>query len=1181
MRRRIEQLINGRFEYEVPALKTSVEEIFIRIPEGRNRKGEFSIGTEDGSRVKGFVTSDNRRIVLAKEKFIGSTSQIVYGIDTQGLVCDDEIQGNIVISSNIGEKLIPVHVQIAKTPVKSSRGAIDTLESFTALAMKDSRDAFRLFTGEQFQQLLAGRGEKLRSLYKGMSHNPVTYQHMEEFLVACGQKSQIRLSLEGETQKNYQLSSSLKDTLSIHRSTWGYVRMEIEVVGDFLEVEKRVVTTDDFIGSVYRLEYVVRREALGKGKHYGKILIRNVHQTLEFQISASADRGERLSPKGLKRQKTVELLQDYLSLQLHRMDYRTWFDRSMENFRELTQAECMDPMLVLFEAYVYYLNENNTQTIELLWNFKTGGMPVNTPAEHGLYRYLAKKVDLLPPEKRQILPKIKAYLQQKPDDYCLLWILMQEDETCRDIPIQQLHLMEQSFERGCRSPFLYLSALQLLERQEGLLRKLSPFMIQVLNFARKQGVLGESLLKRAAYLSDNLKECNQAVYRMLEKGYGAYPSDEVLEAICKLIMKGTPSKKEYFRWYSLAVEWEIRITRLYEYYIETMSMESRQALPQVIRMYFSYNNTLSAGKKAFIYANVIRNKETDKVTYASYRKAMEAFALQQLKKGRMNSDYAALYQEMIRKVEDKETARALGEVLFTYRLEVENRSIRSVVVCHGALEREAVYPVTDQCAYIQIYSPDAAVFLEDEKRRRYGVTVEYRLEKLMEEGELAGQCARFAPEHPGMLLYLCGSSPDQMQVTGENLELYQKASEMTEFTGEYRSWLRRSLLDYDLQHPGEKQVERYLRTVDVQEYAKVDRADTVEVLTAQGMYEEAFAIVTRWGVEGIDDLILMKLAGRMILAREFQADEELVYLAAHVFARGKYDEIILSYLRDHYVGTVECMCGLWEKVKGFQLESYRLDEKILMYAMYVRQFPPQGERVLESYIMQQGRELVIQAYLTYAACAYFMADQKTEPALFGYLERVTARGWEMDIICRLALLKFYSGCETLQEEQEQMAARLLREFDQRGLRFAFFRKLPPALIQAYQVEDKVFVEERFRPGSKVTIHYAMHPGEKEPEGFKSEPMRDMYQGIYNKEFLLFYGEKLTYYLTVERDKEKYTLPRKEVALGEVEPGGRTRYKLLNQILAARAVGNDEETKRALRFYLEQEKFVDTAFTIMG
>lgn len=43
----------------------------------------------------------------------------------------------------------------------------------------------------------------------------------------------------------------------------------------------------------------------------------------------------------------------------------------------------------------------------------------------------------------------------------------------------------------------------------------------------------------------------------------------------------------------------------------------------------------------------------------------------------------------------------------------------------------------------------------------------------------------------------------------------------------------------------------------------------------------------------------------------------------------------------------------------------------------------------------------------------------------------------------------------------------------------------------------------------MTIHYRTNA----EETWKSEPMRNMYQGIFVKEFLLFYGEKMEYYLT--------------------------------------------------------------------
>ena len=67
----------------------------------------------------------------------------------------------------------------------------------------------------------------------------------------------------------------------------------------------------------------------------------------------------------------------------------------------------------------------------------------------------------------------------------------------------------------------------------------------------------EELAKRAALLSDNEKSFSQEVYHILTGAYEAFPSDEILVAICKLLMKGAPrtaqTRNEYFRWFELAV----------------------------------------------------------------------------------------------------------------------------------------------------------------------------------------------------------------------------------------------------------------------------------------------------------------------------------------------------------------------------------------------------------------------------------------------------------------------------------------------------------------------------------------------------------------------------------------------------------------------------------------------------
>jgi hypothetical protein len=81
----LEQLLNGRFEYEVPHLLLSETEVALTLDEGQNFRGELNIGAEDGRRVKGIVTTDHQRIVLAKNQFQGTASTIEYGVDTSGL----------------------------------------------------------------------------------------------------------------------------------------------------------------------------------------------------------------------------------------------------------------------------------------------------------------------------------------------------------------------------------------------------------------------------------------------------------------------------------------------------------------------------------------------------------------------------------------------------------------------------------------------------------------------------------------------------------------------------------------------------------------------------------------------------------------------------------------------------------------------------------------------------------------------------------------------------------------------------------------------------------------------------------------------------------------------------------------------------------------------------------------
>ena len=228
MKTRMDQLINGRFEYDVPGLILSTEKIALKIMPEEKLRGELEFAAEDRRKIKGMAYSTHRRFLLGKEKFAGEKIILPYGIDAKGLKSEDKIEGEIVLSTSIGEYRVPFSIEVRKTQVRTSQGTVGTLEEFVALAKEDFREAYQLFVEKSFPQLLKGR-EELLPYYEAMVKMPAPYQNLEEFLIKAGLKEPVSLSLEKEKLELYEVQSSLKDTLRIRRSGWGFLRAEITV----------------------------------------------------------------------------------------------------------------------------------------------------------------------------------------------------------------------------------------------------------------------------------------------------------------------------------------------------------------------------------------------------------------------------------------------------------------------------------------------------------------------------------------------------------------------------------------------------------------------------------------------------------------------------------------------------------------------------------------------------------------------------------------------------------------------------------------------------------------------------------------------------------------------------------------------------------------------------------------
>ncbi|MDO4648965.1 MAG: DUF5717 family protein, partial [Eubacteriales bacterium] len=753
MKKRMEHLLAGKFHYELPALLFSKENIKVSLKAGETLQGEVYLGAEDKRRIRGFVTSSSRRLVPGMDRISGTAICLPYGIDAVGMKPGEVLEEWLTLTTSIGEYRLNFEIRAEEQKVRSNTGQITTLEEFRDLAKRDMREAFRLYTDPGFSALLKNATKKEKALYIGLTAQPVTYQHLEEYLVASGLKEKVSISLSKKNQELFDIHENVSQSFPITRSGWGHLRLEIETVGDFLSVEKRVVTGEDFIGKNYNLAYVVRKDRLSQGIRQGKIIIRSPYETLEFEVSASESKHSGGSVRLREKRARLALQKEYLAYTMGEQSVAEWAANSHYELNQLKSAGLCDIQYRLYEAFILWREEKTEEAKQILFSIQNKNFTKEDMEIAGMYLYLCTITGMYQ-DREGAIKRIRNYYTQKQDSMLLLHALIHLDPSYGDSPSKILFELEELFLHGCKHPLLYSKAWSIVKEEENLFHRVSPFWIQVLLFAGRHKILTEEMVMRFSYLAGYEKEFNESFYRALAFGCDAFPSPETTEAICRYLMLGNPRKPEYFHWYERAVEQGVRLTRLYEYYVETMDTTYHKELPKPLLLYFTYNNnSLGDSRKAFLYASVIALKEKEPEVFEGYKDRILEFARQKIREGKIGEDYSAIYQEFLQDLKSDENIKALAAQIFTNRLYCDAPQIRFVAVCHSQLEREDIYPCVQGVAYPRIYTEDAAILFMDENKRRYGATMNYNCKPMMDGRELIQKMLEKGVADPGILLH--------------------------------------------------------------------------------------------------------------------------------------------------------------------------------------------------------------------------------------------------------------------------------------------------------------------------------------------------------------------------------------------------------------------------------------------
>ena len=1184
MKRRIDQLLSGTFEYQPKPLVMPEGALELTAEADSILSGFFVVSSSDEKKVKGFLYSSNPRVTFDPPQFYSASARIYYQADTSGLKEGDTTDGAFTVCSERGEYSLHYHIKISPrasgkgeaAPEAADSTMLPTPDDLAEAAAEDMVEAQKLFLSENFRKGLRKNNPEAFRIYQNLQPEAHPLASLEEFLISCGRKEPVTVTVSPERVTLPWPQSSQRQQVTLHADRWGYQELEVRSDSRFLRPEKKKIATTDFVGGNYTLEFVVDRNFLHAGNNYGRITVESALSSFEIEVfiksrGMSAERTRQARVRKLMRKQLLTL---YLDLRMKRIDTQHWIERSNSVIASYRRAGGNDVFADLLQIQLYFAEGKKMRASSMLSSLEKNRSRFETREQYAFYLYLSTFFQKEASYVDQVEAAIeKMFLQQK-DSWIMSWILLYLQPRYLKDDQARMEALDQQYALGCASPVMYIESMQLVRKNPYLLRSLSNEHKQFLYFGAREHLITEELAFQIASLVMAEGTYDRIMFKIMEECVKVNDASDILTAMITLLIRGNCRKKEHFVWYARGVDRELRITGLYEYYMETMETVGIEKMPQIIRMYFSYDTSLNYHKKAAIYRDISDNRENIPLVYQNARTGIENFIMQMISLDRVDRNLAVLYERFVtRKLLTVSSAEHLLKILFTYSVSARSSHMKSVIVVHPSLKTEQEVPLKNGKAKVRIYSSDAEILLRDENGNRYADPSHYRAFRYLDSPLLVTYCKELSPTHPGLILYMCSSGAE---VTRDLLPFLKQAQKMDELTDDFRDEIRRRILSFYLKNPREDDLYSYLKSVSYQDFIRADKGGLIALLTQEGMYEDAFALLEQYGSEQIQLTHLVRICSQSVLGLEYEENSVLLSYCDQCFQYGKFDDNILTYLLMYYEGPVEEMKRLWNTGRTNELDTMALEEKILSILLFTRSGTGGTEQIFASYLHKLGRRKICTAYLNLKAYEYFVKNLPVSDLVFDVIEQNLLSGKQMEDVCRLALLQHYSARGEIPKEAERLIRSLLTYYDKEGIRFRFYREFPEEIRYPLQLEDKVFMEYVADPSHQVLLYFRMQ-GE---EDYHCEPMKNCFEGIFVREFILFAEERIECYVEEYVGETLVNTSQVRQLQSEARETEGSRYALINRMLAHEASGDQEALKADLDNYYQTDYIMGKIFTLI-
>ena len=1166
MKEKVLALAKGNFLYDTPKLLLEPEKLEFDVVSGERRTESFFVKNERGSMMKGFASVEEVELSILSV-FCAENNELKFEVNAEELVPGEVLTGFIHVVTDCGESKLPYEIHVISPVLADEKGEIKDYYTLQERMKENPENGAALFQNPNFEKLFLYRDEPGKILYRHLVEKNTKLQGMEEFMVAMGKKEPIRLQLfhepSGQSKEIvYEVQGQdIADVLTLQVNTWGNAKIKISSTADFIEPQRQVLWTDEFVGNKCPLQFVIRTDFLGSGRQSGKIILETAYEKKEINIVVHNNKGANDRVVNRVRKGTfVALYRGYLAYHAGIIDAVEFGELLRKNQSILEKIS--DDYRLAIKGYAAVIVQDEAAMLELYRETETMLRPQLDAdirqienyilIEYTKYLYSQKQEDRI-----HVRRFLEAYMDNGNQSLLLYWIWLHVEERYSSLRLKAEDIRT-LIEQGYNSPLLYSELAKCYCEEPTLIHSLDDITLATIDYGLRNDIATEQIAIVISFLSERVPRFYPVIFSVLERLYEKYELEDTLRSICGLLIRSAKRENKYFKWFAKGVEKHLRMTDLYEYYMYSMDMASTFRLPDSVISYFQFENHLNEQCKAFLYSYIVKKCHEQPDVYENYSGTIWEFALQQLGRRKINEDISVIYEGLFNEENVREeVAKNLPYVMFSHVLTCYSEQMESVVVVHAELKEEVSYSLYNGKAMVQIFSPNVQLFFVDSYGNYYAGTVDYDLKKMSQLDRFAGICYENGSEHMGLKTFLAVQTMRGARIDESQAALIHSVAK----SGHLRSYTtgRMLLRLYDY-YKEQSETALLLEVLDQINPKRIKRERLGEVAADciyYGMYDKAEKMLLRYGIYGCDKKALAMLLQERIQEKKGEFSPALVKWAGYLYREHYFEQRALHYLLQYYMGCTDTLTSIYKKCA--EIPEIIIDdgskERLLGQVLFAGISLDSYEKLFTEYYEYGENRVLVKAFLSVYAYEYLVGRMELSENIFVKIEKEAF--YEKEDVMVLATLKYYSQENSFAKKQQEFVELNLERYAEDGIILNFMKDFVGKVSVPYEIENAILIQHESGTDKGVYVYVSAGDGT-----YDVEPMKNVFRGIYTKELLLFAGEEKSCYVYEEetelRTEEKvYSRP----AQTSSEPGF---FQMVNEMVDAKEQGDAERYEKLRR-----------------